>query len=286
MITTAPGGRPVQVSVLLSTKDRADSLEAAVASVLAQEAISFELIVVDDGSTDHTGQVLERLAGDDRIRVLHHEHSRGLPAALNRAAVQARGVCLARIDDDDHWTRPDKLARQWAEFERNPDLVLLGTGYRDEWGREIRNPAGDREIRKQMLFRCPFCHPSVMIRTSAFRSAGGYDEALSYGEDWELWLRLGKAGRLANLDLLAVNKAGGTETLSARNFKRQLDLAVSLAQTHEADYPGARRALWMHRFSRWFFGHFPVGGRVHLALGRTYRGVFALESPRGRKPDR
>jgi glycosyltransferase involved in cell wall biosynthesis len=271
----------VQVSVLLSTKDRADSLGAAVESVLAQEGIAFELIIVDDGSTDHTGEVLETFSGDQRIRVLRNPKSQGLPAALNRAAAEAHGALLARIDDDDCWIRKDKLVRQLAAFERDPELVLLGTGYVDEWGREILNPADDRDIRRQMLFRCPFCHPSVMMRTSAFRASGGYDETLSYGEDWELWLRLGATGSLANLELLAVRKAGGTETLSARNFGRQLHLAEALAEKHQAAYPGALRALWMHRFSRWFFDRFPVGGRVHLALSRAYRGVFSLERRAG-----
>jgi glycosyltransferase involved in cell wall biosynthesis len=274
---SAAAPKPVQVSVLLSTKDRAESLGAAVESVLAQEGVSFELVVVDDGSTDHTGEVLDAVGRDDRVRILRHARSRGLPAALNRAAAEAHGAMLARIDDDDRWIREDKLALQLAAFEEDPELVLLGTGYRDDQGRAIRNPADDKAIRRQMLFRCPFCHPSVMMRASAFRAVGGYDESLSYGEDWELWLRLGAAGGLANLDLLAVSKAGGAETLSARNFERQLHLAVTLAEAHQAAYPGAHRALWMHRFSRWFFGRFPVGGRAHRTLSRAYRGVFSLE---------
>ncbi len=277
-------GEPVRVSVLLSTKDRAHSLAAAVESVLTQEAVALELIVVDDGSEDHTGEVLERLSRDDRLRILINPQSEGLPAALNRAAAEARGPFLARIDDDDRWIRNDKLARQLAAFEEDPDLVLLGTGYLDEYRREIRNPTDDRGIRRQMLFRCPFCHPSVMMRASAFRAAGGYDESLSYGEDWELWLRLGSAGRMANLELLTVSKAGGEETLSTKNFERQLHLAVSLAEVHQGAYPRSRRAIWMHRFSRWFFGHFPVGGRVHLALSRAYRGVFSLEKRNVKPP--
>jgi glycosyltransferase involved in cell wall biosynthesis len=282
----APVPQPVQVSVLLSTKDRADSLGAAVESVLAQEGVSFELLVVDDGSTDRTGEVLEALSRDDRVRILRNAQSRGLPAALNQAAAEASGALLARIDDDDRWIRKDKLARQLATFEQDPELVLLGTGYLDERGREIRNPADDEAIRRQMLFRCPFCHPSVMMRASAFRDSGGYDEALSYGEDWELWLRLGAMGRLANLELLAVSKAGGEGTLSTRNFERQLHLAVDLAEAHQAAYPGARRALWMHRFSRWFFRRFPVGGRAHLTLSRAYRGVFSLERRAGGSAER
>ena len=286
MNASASAPQPVQVSVLLSTRNRADSLGAAIQSVLAQEGVSFELVVVDDGSTDQTGGVLGALSRDDRVRVLRNTRSRGLPAALNRAAAAARAGLLARIDDDDRWIRKDKLARQVAAFEQDPQLVLLGTGYVDEGDRAIRNPADDHAIRRQMLFRCPFCHPSVMMRANAFRATGGYDETLSYGEDWELWLRLGATGRLANLDLLAVSKAGGADTLSARNFERQLHLAVALAEAHQSAYPGARRALWMHRFSRWFFGRFPVGGRAHRTLGRAYRGVFSLERRAGDRPER
>ncbi len=290
MTATAPASASVPdnpartVSVLLSTRNRADSLAAAVESVLSQEGVSLELIIVDDGSTDRTPQVLEGWARDSRVRVLRNAESRGLPAALNRAAHEAQGAFLARIDDDDRWVRQDKLARQLAAFDGSPELVLLGTGYLDEQDREIRNPSEDAAIREQMLFRCPFCHPSVMMRADAFHAVGGYDESLDYGEDWELWLRLGGEGLLGNLDLLAVSKAGGTETLSAKNFQRQLHLAVDLAEAHRSAYPGARRALWMHRFSRWFFERFPVGGRAHRTLGRAYRGVFSLERGPGGPP--
>ena len=282
---SSPADPGKAVSVLLSTKDRAESLAAAVDSVLAQEGVSLELIIVDDGSTDHTASVLQRWSGDDRVRVFRNAESQGLPAALNRAAAEAQGAFLARIDDDDRWVREDKLALQLAEFDQCPELVLLGTGYRDEQGREIRNPADDDAIRDQMLFRCPFCHPSVMMRANAFRAVGGYDETLDYGEDWELWLRLGAEGRFGNLDLLAVHKAGGAETLSARNFQRQLHLAVALAEAHRSSYPGAHRALWMHRFSRWFFARFPVGGRAHRSLSRAYRGVFSLERGSDNTPE-
>ncbi|MEE4175633.1 MAG: glycosyltransferase [Xanthomonadales bacterium] len=275
----APGeaGEAGLVSVLLSTRNRAASLGVAMQSVLDQEGVDLELIVVNDGSTDATAAVLAAHGDDSRVRVFHQEESRGLPASLNRAAKEARGALLARVDDDDRWIRRDKLLLQRAAFEASPDLVLLGTGYRDEAQRAIRNPLRDADIRKQMLFRCPFCHPSVVMRASAFHAVGGYDEAMTYGEDWELWLRLGTTGRLGNLGELCVEKAGGQKTLSAQNFDRQLHLAVSLAGTHRDSYPGASRALGMHRFSRWFFDRFPLGGAVHRALSRAYRGVFSLE---------
>jgi glycosyltransferase involved in cell wall biosynthesis len=265
-----------RVSVILATRNRADRVGRAIESVLSQRDVDLELILVNDASEDDTAAVLAGWCGDDRVRVVENARRRGLPASLNRGLSRARGEFIARIDDDDVWNDPDKLAEQLAWMRRHPDTVLLGTGYVDEWGRETRNPADDEAIRRQMLMRCPFCHSSVLFTAAAVRAAGGYDETLDYAEDWELWMRLGTRGRLANLERICLVKSAGEDTLSARHFDRQLRSAGALSARHAAHYPGRHRARALHAFNRWFFSVFPAGGKVHGLMGGAFRRVFGL----------
>jgi len=271
-----------QVSVLMSTYNRADQLRGAVESVLAQEAVRFELLIVNDCSNDGTADLLAVFDGDERIRIFENATNRGLPASLNRAIDESRAQLLARIDDDDRWNDPQKLSRQLQWLEAHPDTVLLGTGYIDEAGRTIHNPAGDRAIRRQLLWRCPFCHPSVVMRKAAVEEAGGFDETLPYAEDWDLWLRMGQLGRLANLPAVTLIKREADQTLSRRYFKRQLRTASDFARRYADAYPGAVGARVFHRFNRLFFSIFPVQGRVHRAMGRAFRRVFRLDGDQTR----
>lgn len=264
------------VSVLLSSRNRAETLPQAIESVLAQESVSLELLVMDDASCDATPEVLARWDGDNRIHCLRNETNQGLPASLNRLAAQARGAFFARIDDDDRWTATDKLARQLAWMDAYPDGVLLGTAYVDEWGRVTRNPADDASIRQQMLLRCPYCHSSILMRREAFEAVGGYDESMPYAEDWELWMRLGQQGILGNLETSTLVKARGDDTMSERFFEQQLVTASELVERHGVAYPGVLRARALHRFNRGFFRVFPPGGIVHRGMGQAFRRVFRL----------
>ena len=264
------------ISVVLATRNRSGLVGRAVDSVLSQRGVDLELLVIDDASEDTTADELARWRDDGRVRVVRNDRRRGLPASLNRGIGLARGAFIARIDDDDVWTDERKLDAQLDWMRAHPDTVLLGTAYVDEWGRETRNPSDDAAIRRQMLLRCPFCHSSVLFSTAAFRAAGGYDETLDYAEDWELWMRLGREGRLANLDRVCLVKAAGEDTLSARHFERQLRSAGTLAARHAAHYPGRWRARGLHAFNRAFFRVFPAGGRVHGWMGGAFRQFFRL----------
>src|SRR5204863_1066446 len=154
------------VSVLMSVNDGAPWVAEAVASVLAQSAGDLELIVVDDGSSDATPDLLAAVR-DVRLRVLRQART-GLTRALNRALGAARADLVARLDADDV-ALPERLARQRAFFERAPDVGLLGSAAREVDGagaivRVVRPPEDDAAIRRALIRANPLVHSSLMAR--------------------------------------------------------------------------------------------------------------------------
>ena len=192
---------PPAVSVLMPVHDGAPWVHDAVESILTQTLEDLELIVVDDGSTDATPEILAG-ARDPRLRVERRERA-GLTRSLNVALGLARSALIARLDADDV-ALPERLERQRAFLDAHAEVGLLGTGARevDEAGRtarEVRPPADDRAIRRALIRRNPFVHSSVMMRRSVLERVGGYDEALPVAQDYDLWMRMSRLTRLANL---------------------------------------------------------------------------------------
>ena len=189
------------VSVLMGVRDSARWLGAALESVWAQTAGDLELIVVDDGSTDATPDLLASVR-DPRLRV-ERQLPAGLAPALNRALGLARAPLVARLDGDDV-SLPQRLSRQCDFLATHPEVGLLGTAARevDEAGREagvVRPPEDDRAIRRALIRRNPFVHSSVMMRRALVEQVGGYDVSFTVAQDYDLWLRLSGITRMANL---------------------------------------------------------------------------------------
>ncbi|HEV8437226.1 MAG TPA: glycosyltransferase [Methylomirabilota bacterium] len=185
----------------MSVRDGAPWVSEAVASVLAQTASDLELIVIDDGSTDATPELIAAVR-DPRLRV-ERQPSLGLTRCLNRAIALARAPLLARLDADDV-AAAERLARQRSFLDSHPDVGLLGTGARevDASGREVRTvrpPADDAAIRRALIRANPFVHSSVMMRRSVVEQVNGYDETLPVAQDYDLWMRMSRHTRLANL---------------------------------------------------------------------------------------
>jgi glycosyltransferase involved in cell wall biosynthesis len=199
------------VSVLMSVRDGAPWVAEAVASVLGQTDGDLELIVIDDGSTDATPAQLAAVR-DARLQV-HRQARTGLTRALNRALGLARADLIARLDADD-LALPERIAVQRAFLAAHPEVGLLGTAARevDEAGaavREVRPPADDVAIRRALIRANPFVHSSVMARRDVVARAGGYDERLAVAQDYDLWMRLARVTRLANLgEVLVVRRLG------------------------------------------------------------------------------
>jgi glycosyltransferase involved in cell wall biosynthesis len=191
------------VSVIMATRNNDAYLEAAVASLAAQTHTDWELVAVDDCSTDTTPAILERLsAADSRIRVFRNETNLRLARTRNRAIAEARGPYLAILDSDDE-REPSSLEQQVAFMERNPGVVALGTGCQwcDEAMQRMNDrlyPLTDAEIRRTFLRYSPFCVPSLMIRASAVEGPA-FDPAMHPADDIDGILRLGEKGKFANL---------------------------------------------------------------------------------------
>ena len=197
-----------RVSVFIPVYNREHYIPVAVNSMLAQSFTDFELIVVDDGSTDRTLEVLSRYS-DPRLRIARNPSNLGIPATRNHGLELARGEFIALLDSDDH-SYPERLARQVAWLDAHPDIVQIGSwcSFMDADGRMLdkvrRQPLDPDEIRAHLLFHCPIINRTVMARTAALKAIG-YDTAFPRCQDYEMHCRLIEAGqRLANLPELLV----------------------------------------------------------------------------------
>ena len=190
------------VSIIMAVHNAEDFLDAAVSSILHQSFGDFEFIIIDDGSTDRSTQLLQDFARrDNRVRLISRPN-KGLTPSLNEGLQLARGDLIARMDADDVAT-PDRLKIQVEFLHAHPEVSLLGGAYEliDGAGRmltTITPPTDDATLQEHALAgRTPICHPLAMMRADAVRQAGGYDEEFTVAQDLDLWLKLGEVGKMA-----------------------------------------------------------------------------------------
>lgn len=240
-----------KISVVLPVYNGARYISRAIESVGRQTFTDWELIVLDDGSTDATSDVIRPLAERDRrIRYLRNPENLGVQKSLNRGLREARGECIARIDDDDWWEDAQKLEKQVEFLDSHPDAVLVGTGtiVVNEEGKELirfLQPETDAEIRGKILFRNCFTHSSVVFRKDLALRFGGYseDEKVRHVEDYDLWLKLGTVGKLANLPDYSVRFTLRLGNISSRNKLEQLGKDIQLVKRYRKFYPNFGLAI-------------------------------------------
>ena len=196
------------VSIILPIYNAERFIEKAIASVLSQSYCNFELIAIDDGSTDSSLQILERLAENDkRVKVISRDNH-GLIHTLNHGIELAKGSLVARMDADDI-CEPHRIEAQVNFMADNPNVVCVGGQINliDICGREIMQmimPLDHEAIDAANYSGVShgIVHPTALMRLSALRMIGGYSSLFRHAEDIDLWLRLGEVGRLANLPIL------------------------------------------------------------------------------------
>ena len=191
------------VSVVMAVYNGERHLAAAIDSILAQTHPNFELIVVDDGSTDRSFEIASSKS-DARVRIIRLPENRGLSAALNEG-VQAASAPLAARQDADDLAEPNRLARQLAYMQSHPEVALLGTlataiAEDGHITGKVERPIGRDSIRWFSIFDNPFIHTSVMFKTAAVLEAGGYDAKYDpFSQDYHLWCRVAERHAVANL---------------------------------------------------------------------------------------
>lgn len=199
---STPDSHPL-ISVVLPVYNAETFLDEAMDSLVQQRFKEFEVLAINDGSTDRSGVILDQWAArDPRIKPTHREN-RGLCATLNEGLARA-ATLVARMDADDICA-PDRLERQWNYLLKHPEVVCVGCARQtiDGRGRPLDLkffPTTHDDIDHDHLSGwCQMLHPGVLMRRDAVLGIGGYDESYEVAQDLELWLRLAEVGRLANL---------------------------------------------------------------------------------------
>lgn len=263
----------------------------AIRSVLAQTFADFELIVVDDGSTDGTRDVVASFT-DSRLRCLHRDH-RGISAAMNAGLAAARGRYLARLDSDDMWL-PDMLATQVAVLEAHPEagLVYSRAECTDThwnplgmtWGYPLHFPG---ETFRSMVYNDCTCNITIVCRRECLERVGPYDETLATSEDLDMWLRVARHYPFAFTDrvLARVRLHGGSITggiSDSRDEEMERRALVFDRLFATPGLPAEIVALKGHVYSNLhtsngllWLGH----GKIRKALGAFRRAVAVSSTP-------
>lgn len=198
------------ISIIIVTYNRKKLLIKAIDSVLRQKFSDFELIIIDDSSTDNTEEAVKKYLADRRIKYVKIAKSKSIAQARNAAWPYVSGGYVAVLDSDDVWCDDLKLSKQFNFLENNSDFIAVGSGAvlineQDKILDYVVKPELDADIRKDFFTKNPFFHSSVMFRYGPIKEIGGYDEKIKFGEDLDFLLRLGQKGKFYNFPEAMIN---------------------------------------------------------------------------------
>jgi hypothetical protein len=232
-----------KISIVMPVYNSGEWLKLAITSVQNQSLEDFELLIIDDGSTDQSEFVIAEAArNDSRIRAVHQDHL-GIATALNRGIAMARCHFLARMDADDV-AHPERLQRQLEFLEKCSEVAALGTWAHviDEKGSRIadlRPEVKPSALKKLLVKQNPFIHSSMVLSKDLVKSLGGYRAVLNGAEDYDLWLRISERAQLANLPEFLQNYRRHLPFTNAAAGNKQL-LAARLARMSAAERRASR----------------------------------------------
>ncbi len=237
---TEPNMVNPSVSVVIPVYNPGRHLVAAIGSILEQTREDWECICVNDGSTDGSGEMLDRFAAEDsRIKVVHQANA-GFVRALNVGCGLAKSNLICRMDADDI-SMPDRLERQLASMQAHPNVVALGGAILeiDAESQPIglgRLSQTHTEILNDLLHRrTGLFHPTALIRADALKQIGGYRSKYPAIEDHDLWLRLSKVGELANTADVVLCYRQHSASMCWQNSQKQRELMTELLKAEHAE---------------------------------------------------
>ena len=226
------------------TYNRAHLINEAVLSVLNQDYPNWELVIIDDGSKDHTSSIIKSY-DDSRIHYIKHEDNAGLFERRKESLTYIKGKYAAILDSDDFWNSSDKLSKQVDFLEQRSNYALVGTmtNLVDFHGQTLGQKQlaiEDQEIRKKILIRNQFTHSSLLFRSDLINKTEGYLPTLA--EDLELILQLGKLGKLANLSSFDTTHRVHKESQNDHGLK-MAKAVHKIILKHRHDYPNSFKAI-------------------------------------------
>ncbi len=244
------------VSIIIPAHNSARWISATLDSVLRQTYTNWELIVIDDASTDDTGAIVTRSTAQAAssgknidIRLIRNETNLGISKSRNLGLHEARGTLIAMLDSDDIWLDEHKLARQVAAFasaastSTSRPLGIVGTWMTtiDEHSAPMQNlqfAQDDASIRQAILYKNQIMQSSVLFLKKAAQEIGGYDESLNTMEDHDLWLKIGKQYSFMTLPTYALGYRVHVGGITRRKRRRVALDELAVIMRHRAVYPG------------------------------------------------
>lgn len=229
------------VSVIMPVYNSAKYLPLAVESILNQTYTDFEFIIIDDGSKDASRKIIKKYAlQDKRIRAKRNSSNLGICRTLNYGISLAKGKYIARMDADD-WSYPDRLAKQLAFMKNRPEVVVCGgTIEVCDGDLKVKNqryyPTSDKKVREKILRLNPFAHPAVTYQKNFAMKVGGYNPLFAGAEDYDLYFRLGREGKFANLSQKVLKLRTHPDSISGRTIASQARLNLYIRIKAVAEY--------------------------------------------------
>ncbi len=236
------------VSIVILTYNRASLLIEAIQSALGQTFSDFEIIIIDDASSDNTLEIVTPYLSDHRIQYIQNSQNKGIAISRNFGISIAKGEYIAMLDSDDVWLDRNKLTAQVSYLKMNSDCEVVGTWMIqiNELGQHLKKISfaqTDTDIRKSILYRNHIAHSSVLFRKNTALNVGGYDEALKTMEDHDLWLRLGSYGKFATLPIYSLGYRIHNGSISKTKVTRVAMDELAVVWRHRNHYQGIIKGM-------------------------------------------
>ena len=215
------------ISVILPVYNCQEYIFDAVQSILNQTYTNFELLIIDDCSTDETVKVIKSF-NDERINLILKEKNSGYTDSLNYGITISKGDFIARMDGDDI-SFPERFQKQIDFLQANEDIILCGTGIKIiDSTQFLRHPSSHEDIKVKLCFSNAFYHPTVMFKSKTLEE-NNYDKNFEPAEDYDLWTKLVFKGKVANLNEILLNYRIHPNQIS--NYKKEIQLeAATISQ--------------------------------------------------------